>query len=162
MAVPSVPSRWGAEMGVVVDRPARTATAVLAVRGHSFALLGPDEQDSTIAAWARVLSSLAREGSDVHRVQWIESCLPDDGSAVRRHRSDHAVLGPDSAAGRSYQTLLDESSPATRRHQVLVTVSVHTGRSARSIRASGGGREGTGACWVGRSSLCSGPSKAPT
>jgi hypothetical protein len=144
VAVPLGPERWGTEMGMVVDRAARTATAVLAVRGHSFALLGPDEQDSTIAAWARVLSSLAAEGTDVHRVQWIESCLPDDGRAVRRHRADHAVLGPDSDAGRSYQTLLQESSPATRRHQVLVTLSVNTARSARSIRASGGGPEGTG------------------
>jgi hypothetical protein len=152
VGVPLGPERWGAEMGMVVDRPARTATAVLAVRGHSFALLGPDEQDSTIAAWARVLSSMAREGSDVHRVQWVESCLPDDGGAVRRHRSDHAVLGPESDAGRSYQTLLQEASPATRRHQVLVAVSVNTARSARSIRASGGGRKGTGVV-LGREAL---------
>ncbi len=145
VAVPLGPERWGTEMGMVIDRPARTATAVLAVRGHSFALLGPDEQDSTIAAWARVLSSLAREGTDVHRVQWIESCLPDDGSAVRRHRTDHAVLGPDSDAGRSYQTLLQESSPATRRHQVLVALSIHTSRSGRAIRAAGGGPRGMGA-----------------
>jgi hypothetical protein len=92
-----------------------------------------------------VLSSLAREGTDVHRVQWIESCLPDDGRAVRRHRSDHAVLGPDSDAGRSYLSLLQESSPTTRRHRVLVTVSIHTARSARSIRASGRGPDGMGA-----------------
>jgi hypothetical protein len=133
------------EMAMVIDRPARTATAVLAVRGHSFALLGHAEQDSTIAAWSRVLSSMAREGSDVHRVQWLESCLPDDGAAVRRHRTAHAVLGPESPAGRSYQALLDESSPATRRHRVLLALSIHTSRSARSIRASGGGPAGTAA-----------------
>ena len=32
-----------------------------------------------------VLASLAREGSEVHRLQWIESCLPDDGGARPRH-----------------------------------------------------------------------------
>jgi hypothetical protein len=145
IGVASAPDQWPPDMGMVVDRPARTVTAVLAVRGHSFALLGHGDQDSTIAGWARVLSSMAREGSDVHRVQWLESCLPDDGGAVRQHRSRHAVLGPGSAAGRSYQTLLDESSPATRRHRVLLALSVHTSRSARSIRGSGGGPAGAGA-----------------
>ena len=46
-----------------------------------------------------MLSSLAREGSDVHRLQWIETCLPDDGSAVRRHVSDHAVLDIEHPSG---------------------------------------------------------------
>jgi hypothetical protein len=131
-----------AEMGVVHDGRARTATAVLAVRGHSFALLGPADQDAQIAAWARFLASLAREGSDVHRVQWTESCLPDDGAAVRRHWADHAVLGPDSDAGLSYRALVDELAPVTRRHQVLVALSVSASRSSRSIRAAGGGTGG--------------------
>ncbi len=144
IGAPPAPEQWAPDMGMVIDRAARTASAVLDVRGHSFALLGHRAQDSTIAAWARVLSSMAREGSDVHRVQWTESCLPDAGDAVRRHRARHAVLGPDSAAGRSYQVLLDESVPAARRHRVLLVVSIHTGRSARSIRAAGGGTAGTG------------------
>jgi hypothetical protein len=133
------------EIGVVINGPGRTATAVLAVRGHSFALLGPRDQDAQIAAWARVLASLAREGSDVHRVQWIESCLPDDGGAVRRHCADHAVLGSETPAGRSYRTFIDEASPVTRRHRVLVGLSIHTGRSARAVRAAGGGPTGIGA-----------------
>ncbi len=132
------------ELGIVVDGPARTATAALSVRGHSFALLGPDEQDSTIAAWARVLSAMAREGSGVHRLQWIESCVPDDGGAVRRHWMDHAVLGSESPAGRSYRTLVDESSPVTRRHRVVVALSIHTAHTSRAIRASGGGTDGIG------------------
>jgi hypothetical protein len=139
-AEPSAPT-----VGMVVDRPSRTATAVLAVRGHSFALLGPRDQDSQIGAWARVLSAMAREGSEVHRLQWIESCLPDDGSAVRSHWARQAVLGPESPAGRSYQALVDESRPVTRRHQVLLALSVNTGRSARSIRSSGGGMAGAAA-----------------
>jgi hypothetical protein len=133
------------ELGIVVDRPSRTATAVLAVRGHSFALLGPRDQDSRITAWARTLASLAREGSEIYRVQWIESCLPDDGSAVRRHWADHAVLGVETPAGRSYRALVDEAAPVTRRHQALVGLSIHTARSSRSIRASGGGSAGTAA-----------------
>jgi hypothetical protein len=128
--------------GVVMDARARTATAALAVQGHSFALLGPVEQDARIAAWARVLASMAREGSAVHRVQWVESCLPDDGSALRDHQLAQAELGMETAPGRSYQSLVDQSAPVTRRHRVLLAVSIHTAHSSRAIRASGGGDVG--------------------
>jgi hypothetical protein len=133
-----------AELGMVLDSRARTATAALVVRGHSFALLSSGDQDRRIAAWARVLSSMAREGSEVHRVQWIESCLPDDGGAVRRHLANNAALGADSPASCSYRALVDEAAPVTRRHQVLVTVSVRTGRSSRAGRSSGSGTIGIG------------------
>ena len=132
----------GSGMGVVCDDRAHTVTAVLALRGHSFALLGPAEQDDRVAAWARVLASLARDGSAVHRVQWVETCLPDDGGAVRAHLRDHGVLDDAAPAARSYRALLDEASPVTRRHRVLVAVSVHRGRSARAVRGAGGGLAG--------------------
>ncbi len=144
-SLPFGPAPSADEIGAVIDHPSRTATAVLAIRGHSFALLGPADQDARIAAWARVLAALAREGSDVHRIQWIESCLPDDGGSVRNHWSVHAALGADTPAGRSYQALVDESAPATRRHRVLLALSIHTSRSSRSIRSAGGGRAGVGA-----------------
>ena len=70
-------------MGVVHDRGARTLTAALAVRGRSFALLAADEQDRRVGAWSSVLASLAREGSPVHRVQWVAATFPDDGRGVR-------------------------------------------------------------------------------
>jgi hypothetical protein len=132
----------GSGIGVVVDERARTVTGVLALRGHSFALLGPIEQDARVAGWARVLASLAREGSAVHRLQWVETCLPDDGGAVRGHLADHGILADDSSAARSYRALLDEASPVTRRHRVLLSVTVHRGRSARAVRSAGGGLEG--------------------
>jgi len=132
----------GPGIGVLVDERARTVTSVLGVRGDSFALLGPAEQDVRVAGWARVLASLAREGSAVHRLQWVESCLPDDGGAVRSHFDDHRVLDDDAPAVRSYRRLLAEASPVTRRHRVLVAVSVHRGRASRAVRSSGGGLEG--------------------
>jgi len=129
-------------IGMVEDDRARTVTAVLAVRGHSFALLGSADQDARVAAWARVLASLAREGSAVHRLQWIETCLPDDGRAVRAHLDRHGVLGSSEPAAVSYRSLLEESAPVTRRHRVQVAVSVHRRRSARAVRAAGGGAGG--------------------
>ncbi len=134
----------GQRAGVMIDGPAHTATAALAVRGHSFALLSPSDQESRVAAWAGVLASLAREGSAVHRLQWIESCLPDDGGSVHRHFEDH-VAARESPFARSYRTLLDEAAPVTRRHRMLLCVTVHTSRSARAIRACGGGDRGCGA-----------------
>jgi hypothetical protein len=132
----------GTDIGAIVDARARTVTGVLQLRGHSFALLGPIEQDARVAGWARVLASLARDGSAVHRLQWVETCLPDDGSAVQRHLDDHGILAEDSPAARSYRAFLDEASPVTRRHRVLLAVTVHRGRSARAIRSSGGGLDG--------------------
>ena len=145
VACPVTDDPGAPEAGVVVDPRARTATAVLAVRGHSFALLGPSEQDARVAAWARVLAALAREGSTVHRVQWVESCLPDDGAAARRYVEGHAALDTSSPAARSYAGLVEQSAPSTRRHRTLLAVSVHAGRSGRAVRASGGGDDGAGA-----------------
>ena len=135
----------GDGMGMVVDDRARTVTAVLALSGDSFALLGAGDQDARVAGWARVLASLARDGSAVHRVQWLETCVPDDGRAVRSHLEDHGVLPPHHAAVRSYRELLDRSAPVTRRHTVLVAISVHRARSGRAVRSAGGGLAGAAA-----------------
>jgi hypothetical protein len=143
-AVPLGPDPAGPQMAMVLDARARTATAVLAACGRSFALIGPAEQDSRIAAWARVLSTMAREGSEVHRVQWVESCLPDDGGAVRQHWHDRGVVAAGSPAGRSYRSLITEAAPSTRRHRMLLAVTVRTSRSSRSIRAAGDGNAGAG------------------
>ena len=72
------------DMGVVHDRAGRTLTAALSLRGGSFALSGADEQDRRVGAWASVLASLAREGSPVHRVQWVAAAFPDDGEGCAR------------------------------------------------------------------------------
>ncbi len=146
--LPGDPAGSTGPVGVVVDGRARALTAVLAVRGHSFALLGPEEQDARVGAWARALASLAREGSAVHRVQWVETCLPDDGGSVKGYLADRAVLGADTPAGATYRALIDESSPVTHRHQVVVAVTVRPARAAGMVRAGGGGLERVGAVLV--------------
>ncbi len=144
-ALPVDPAHPSATIGVVVDRPGRALTAVLALRGNSFALLGPDDQDARVGAWARALASLAREGCAVHRVQWVETCLPDDGASVHGYLDERAVLGADTPAGATYRALVDESSPVTRRHQVLLALTLRPARAARMVRAAGGGLSGAGA-----------------
>ncbi len=139
-----VPGHTGVSwIGVLHDARARTYTAVLSIRGHSFALLGAAEQGRRVAGWASVLASLARERSVVHRLQWIASALPDDGRAVSSHLAERAVLGGGSPARRSYDALLAGGGTLTCRHEVLMAVQIGVaGASARAVRAAGGGDRG--------------------
>lgn len=135
--------REGGPLGVVRDVRARTYTAVLSVRGHSFALLGPADKDRRVGEWAAVLASLSRERSVVHRVQWLAASLPDDGRAVHAHLAGRSVLPGDAPARRSYGALLEGVGASTSRHEVLLTVQVRAaGPAARAVKAAGGGTAG--------------------
>jgi hypothetical protein len=134
------------QAGVVVDDRARTYTVVLPARGAGFVLLGEDDKAQRVARWAGVLSSLARQGNLVHRLQWVERSLPDGGAEIRRHVRERGVLGVDTAPGRSYQRLMEVTAPVTHRHEVLLALSIQARRAARAIRTAGGGD--TGACTV--------------
>jgi hypothetical protein len=135
----------GAMAGVVVDRRLRTYTAALGAGGKGFVLAGRAEQERRVASWAGVLSALAREGSLVHRVQWVERSFPDGGAAVRQHLAQHAAVSPEAAERRFYTEFLHESAPNARRHEVLVVVSIHAGRCGPAIRAANGGDLGASA-----------------
>src|SRR5262249_22713595 len=63
-------------VGVLKDRQARTYTAALAVKVASFGLLDQAEQEARQAGWGAVIAGLAREGSPIARVQWIERTVP--------------------------------------------------------------------------------------
>ena len=63
-------------VGVLHDRPGRTFTAVLAASDPGFVLLGEEDKVRRVSAWSGVLASLARDGSAVHRVQWVERVVP--------------------------------------------------------------------------------------
>jgi hypothetical protein len=117
------------DMGVVHDRATRTLTAALSLRGGSFALLGADEQDRRVGAWASVLSSLAREGSPVHRVQWIAASFPDDGQGVRSYLGAEADPGATSACTSSYDALLTDMDSHTCAHDVVLAVQVRLTKS---------------------------------
>ena len=127
-------------VAVVHDEHARTYTAVMELLGHSFALLSGDEKERRVASWASVLSSLARERSVVHRVQWVAATMPDDGAAVRGHLRSRGVLPEDAPARRSYATLLRNAGGETCRHDVHLAVQLlASGSTARAMRSLGGG-----------------------
>jgi hypothetical protein len=117
------------DMGVVHDRAGRTLTAALLLRGGSFALLGADEQDRRVGAWASVLASLAREGSPVHRVQWVAASFPDDGHGLRSYVAAEAVPGVASACTASYDALLADMDSHTCAHDVVLALQVRQTKS---------------------------------
>jgi hypothetical protein len=117
------------DMGVVHDRAARTLTAAVSLRGRSFALLGPDEQDRRVGAWSSVLASLAREGSPVQRVQWVAASFPDDGRGVHAYLAAEAVADGASASAASYEALLADMDSYACAHDVVLAVQVRLTKS---------------------------------
>lgn len=122
-------------IGVVRDRERGTWTAVVSVVGGGFALLGPEERRERVAAWSRLLAAIAREGTVVHRLQWIEKCIPDDGAALRAHfeRAATGAGGTDdgaAAARSSYGRLLDLAAHGAVRHEHYLAVTVREPRTA--------------------------------
>ncbi len=120
------------DMGVVHDRRGRTLTAALSVRGQSFALLGPDDQDRRVGGWSAVLAALAREGSPVRRIQWQAASFPDQGHGAHDFLARTAAEAA-SAPLASYQDLLSDMNADACAHQVVLAVQV---RVAKSIEVS--------------------------
>ncbi len=125
-------------VGVVHDARTGSMTAVLPLEGHSFALRGGDEKERMVASWSGVLAALAREGSSVHRIQWVAVALPDDGRAVRAYLRERATLPADSPPSRSYRALLGEAGADTSHHAVMLAVQVRSQRAHRRGEATAG------------------------
>ena len=135
-----------ATIGVIKDSRAGTFTGVLAVRGDTFALLEQGEKEQRLQAWADVLGGMARPSSYVHRVQWLERAVPDDGDALNRYLQDSRTQ-PDSApTARSYIDLLEQYGPVSQQHETFVAVQVSANKAGRVIKKAGGGDKG--ACLV--------------
>ena len=76
----------GETVGVIKDRRAHSYTAVLAVQCDVVRPARPRRTGGAgRPAGARVLAGLAREGSPVSRIQWIERTVPADGDEIGRY-----------------------------------------------------------------------------
>ena len=137
-------STAGGEIGVVRD--GATWTAVLAVDGGSFALLEPADKERRLARWGAVLAGLARPGSPVSRLQWLERTVAQPVDELGRYLRDGIALPPSHASVRSYLELLDDAGPAARQHETFVCLQVDARRGGRAMRQAGGGD--SGACAV--------------
>jgi hypothetical protein len=110
-------------IGVVKDAAAGTRSAVLAAEGSGFALLGVEERRDRVASWSRVLASLARDGSGLHRLQWIERCVEQSAS-----RAPAAPATELSAEQVSYNELTRDLRSSGFRHELYFVVTIRDPR----------------------------------
>jgi hypothetical protein len=142
----------GEAVGIVKDRRGRTYTAALAVKVSSFGLLDRTEQEARQAAWGGVLSSMAREGSPVSRIQWVERTVPADGDEIGRYLGDAWDRGSvplESLAMQSYLDLVGSAPTVTKDHELFVCLQIDAKRAWRQMKRAGGkGGADAGACTV--------------
>src|SRR5919106_2025147 len=142
----------GEEVGVIKDRRARTYAAVLAAKVSSFGLLDRSEQEARQAGWGGVLASLAREGSPVSRIQWLERTVPADGDEIGRYLGeawDRGAVPIEALHMQSYLDLVSSAPAVTKDHELFVCLQVDAKRAWRQIKRAGG-KDGadSGACSV--------------
>ena len=135
---------YGSErVGVIRDRAAGTYTAAIAVRAGPFGLLDGAEQERKLDGWGSVLASLARDGSPVRRLQWMERTLPAQGdelAAYLQGERDRAVP-LDSGLVASLIELVESAAPVTQEHEILLALQIDERRGARELRRLGGGEK---------------------
>ena len=136
----------GGVAGVAHDGRVRTYTAVLPVSAPGIVLLGDQEQARRVREWASFLAASARQGTDVHRLQWIERVETGGAGPAAAPPEDDAGSSTAGGPRDSYHALLRSEAGRVRRHRVHVAVTVSAVRSARAVKAAGGG--GVGACTV--------------
>jgi hypothetical protein len=142
----------GESVGVVKDTRAKTYTAALAVRVTSFGLLDRSEQEARQASWGGVLAGLAREGTPVSRIQWLERTVPADGDEIGRYLAeawDRGAAALDALPMRSYLDLVSGAPAVTRDHELFVCLQIDAKKGWRQIKRAGG-KNGpdAGACEV--------------
>jgi hypothetical protein len=130
----------GESIGIVKDARAKTYTAILAVRVTSFGLLDRSEQETRQAGWGSVLSGLAREGTPVSRVQWVERTVPADGDEIGRYLGEawDGAVAVDALPMRSYLDLVSAAPAVTRDHELFVCLQIDAKKAWRQIKRAGG------------------------
>lgn len=136
------PEGHSPEVGVFVDASTGLHSAVLSAGGGGFALLDAGEKARRLAAWSAVLAGLARDGSVVSRIQWVERVRPSSQDSLSFAAAER--LDPDApeSASDSYERLVAAAGPATPRHEAFVALAVAPHRARRQWRAAGGGDDG--------------------
>lgn len=114
-------------VGVVRDSTTGTWAAAMGVRGRSFSLLDPEARAQRLDAWRAVLGALARPGSPIARVQWVERSGPSASPPTAAAASGlHAAI-------ESYEELVAGVGSDVQTHQVWLVLAVG-GRRRTSAR----------------------------
>jgi hypothetical protein len=124
-------------MGVVRDLKAGTVAAMVAVHGRSFSLLDPAEKQRRLTAWGTVLAGLCRDGSPVHRIQWIERATPAANDGLRTFLDEAGRA--DGSVRDSYAELIGEAGPVGQAHGSLLVLALDRRKAARAARPFGRG-----------------------
>jgi hypothetical protein len=132
----------GQTIGVIKDTVEATYSAVISLRGDAFALLDREEQEQRLSQWAQILSSFARDGTPVHRIQWIERAIPEDGDQITKYYEQEHELDSNNHISQAYQELITDAGPVTTNHEIYVVITVSQGKSSKAIKAAGGGDNG--------------------
>jgi hypothetical protein len=135
---------YGADhVGVLHDVKSGTYTAVMSVRAGSFGLCDTEEQERKLAAWGTVLASLARDGSPVRRLQWVERTLPASGDELAAYLHEHRDRSVPMRSGlvASYVELIESAAPASQDHEILIALQISERLAGREMRRLGGGHE---------------------
>lgn len=132
----------GQAMGVLRNRKHKTWVAVIGVQGQSFMLLDEGEQVRRLAAWAAVQASMARQGSPISRMQWLERALTEVGDEMRSFFDERAGSTAGTPANDSYAELLVSAQPVTQQHETYLVLQVSAAKASRAIKHAGGGDRG--------------------
>jgi hypothetical protein len=124
-------------LGVVRDHRQSGYAAVLSASVRSFGLLGAADQERQLAAWGRVLSSVARDGTCIRRIQALERTVPHEGDELRAWLAAAGTAPVDGRLRRSYDGLLEGADELSYEHEVLLAIQVDERRAWSSVRGAG-------------------------
>ena len=118
----------GAEVAVSRDRKAGTYAATLRVAGRQFALIDQSEQNWLVTHWGTALQAFIAERTPVVSIRWSEWAAPAGLEEHRRWLKDHLDDNPLHDVLQAYEQLLNEAGSRSTHHEVLVTVTIHSGK----------------------------------
>lgn len=127
----------GRALGVLHDQAANTIAAAVAVASQSLALGEGHARHDRAATWGRLLASLAKDGSPLVSLQWIERRMP---TGLANHEIDSADIeagarydGARLRAAESYGELLAQETGSAWSHECVVVVCVSSDRKGATV-----------------------------
>lgn len=129
--------RPGGVVGMVYDRRANTLCAVLQVRLRAFGLLGDEDQDGRLEAFAVLQDELARSGSEVQRLVLLKRTVPRRTNELAEYVQAERKHPLESAPVRSMLEVIDAGADLAQEHELFVVVQL-AGVPRRQRGARGG------------------------
>lgn len=110
------------------DTVAGTVAATLRVSGREFGLAEPAEQDWFLDSWGRALGAFVSERNPVVSIVWAQWSAPAGLDEHRGWLAEQLAADPLDDVRAAYERLLREAGSQVARYEVLVTVTIATGR----------------------------------